>query len=140
MDLPTHTRGLALVALLSLGVTSACATAAGDGPSPFDESRDGAVVLRVENGSFQDTRIYLVWNGTMTVPLGHVEAMDSRTWRIPPARIAKGSAVRSGSFRLEARFHPSRDRCASAERLLADGSRWIWQLHNDMAFATLVVR
>lgn len=107
--------------------------------SPFTEPAERAL-LRVENHSFDAAQVYLIWNTTTRIPLGPVEAMDSRIWTLPPRRVADGPGLRNASFRLEARFHPSRDVFQSPAHLLADGSQWIWQLENDMAFASLVVR
>jgi hypothetical protein len=107
--------------------------------SPFTPGLQERAELRVENSSFADARVYLVWNETMQIPLGPVEAMSSRTWDLPPRSIPQKS-LRNGSFRLEVRFLGTRERHASPSRLLSDGETWIWQLHNDMAFASLIVR
>jgi hypothetical protein len=107
--------------------------------SPFDPDLQGRAELSVENASFSDARLYLIWNETMQMPLGAVEAMSTRTWALPPRSIPEKS-LRNGSFRLEARFLGTRERFTSPSRLLSDGEVWIWQLHNDMAFSSLVVR
>ena len=136
-----NSRRTKTVALL-VAATAIAACAGGNATleSPFTEQGAERAVLRVDNHSFMDARVYLIWNGTMRVPLGAVESMDSRTWELPPPRIAEGSGLRNGSFRLEARFSPSRDVSTSPLRLLSDGRQWIWQLENDMSFASLVIR
>jgi hypothetical protein len=107
--------------------------------SPFFPDTGGRAKLRVENTSFSDARVYLVWNEIMRIPMGSVEAMSTRIWDLPPKSIPEES-LRNGSFSLEVRFLGTRDRYTSHSRLLADGESWVWQLHNNMAFASLFVR
>ena len=136
----THRTLQTMVVLIASTAVLGCAGGSSTLESPFSWPAAETTMLRVENHSFVDARVYLIWNGTMRVPLGAVESMDSRTWELPPKRIAEGSGLRNGSFRLEARFSPSRDVASSELRLLADGTQWIWQLENNMSFATLVTR
>jgi hypothetical protein len=133
-----RTVGVVSVLLGALG-TAGCATRTARYAPLFNEPLEGAA-LRVENHSFKAAHVYLIWNNTLRIPLGPVEPMDSRTWTLPPRRIADGPGLRNASFRLEARFHPTRDVFTSPVRLLADGREWSWQLENIMAFSTLVVR
>ena len=81
------------VATVAVGVlgTGGCGTTMTTQESPFTEPEQSAL-LRVENHSFDAAQVYLIWNTTMRVPLGSVEAMDSRIWKLPPRRVADEDA------------------------------------------------
>jgi hypothetical protein len=120
---------LRLTILHFLAVLGGCATL-----SPVPHADGQAIVLRVENGRYEDVTVYLV-RGGVPVRLGIVEGLRARTFTLMPGEVGTGTALslRAVAVRSHAAVH-------SEPFQLHDARTIAWLLRSGAALPSLVVR